>query len=154
VSAGANLALAKSGAGQQLHLINVTSYVAGNTRTDCCNYLLHLLVSAGANLALAKSGAGQQLDLINVMSYDAGNIQSTGFNRSESYMAHRSYWRTQAIALGVQVGCVHMWNVLVQNCSVHSRWSRWNVPFVPPSLCTLMLSCCGARVWCVMKSSL
>ncbi|KAF6265045.1 glycoside hydrolase superfamily [Scenedesmus sp. NREL 46B-D3] len=57
----------------------------------------------GANLALAKSGAGQQLDLINVMSYDAGNMQSTGFNASESYMAHRAYWKTQAIALGVQV---------------------------------------------------
>jgi GH18 family chitinase len=59
--------------------------------------------AAGANLALAKSGAGQQLDLINIMSYDAGNIQSTGFNPTESYLAHRSYWKTQAIALGVQV---------------------------------------------------
>lgn len=57
----------------------------------------------GTNLALAKSGAGQQLDLINIMAYDAGNIQSTGFNASESYMAHRVYWRTQAVALGVQV---------------------------------------------------
>jgi GH18 family chitinase len=59
--------------------------------------------AAGANLALAKSGAGQQLDLINIMSYDAGNIQSTGFNPTESYLAHRAYWKTQAIALGVQV---------------------------------------------------
>lgn len=57
----------------------------------------------GANLALAKSGAGQQLDLINIMAYDAGNIASTGFNPTESYLAHRAYWKTQAIALGVQV---------------------------------------------------
>jgi hypothetical protein len=70
-----------------------------------------LVLFTGANLALAKSGAGQQLDLINVMSYDAGNIQSTGFNASESYMAHRAYWKTQAIALGVQV-CV--WRVQTQ----------------------------------------
>lgn len=57
----------------------------------------------GVNLALAKSGAGQQLDLINIMTYDAGNIQSTGFNASESYLAHRAYWKTQAVAMGVQV---------------------------------------------------
>jgi hypothetical protein len=73
--------------------------------------------SAGANLALAKSGAGQQLDLINVMSYDAGNIQSTGFNASESYMAYRAYWKTQAIALGVQV-CA--WNCAAPAADVSS----------------------------------
>jgi hypothetical protein len=43
ISAGANLALAKSGAGQQLDLINVMSYNAGNTHTDCYMYLCHCL---------------------------------------------------------------------------------------------------------------
>jgi hypothetical protein len=77
LSAGANLALAKSGAGQQLDLINVMSY--GALTVACCflcslsagaNLALTVTcyflcsLSAGANLALAKSGARQQLDLI------------------------------------------------------------------------------------------
>jgi len=57
----------------------------------------------GVNLAMAKSAAGQSLDLINIMTYDAGNKASTGFDWAESYRAHRALWRTQAIAIGVQI---------------------------------------------------
>ena len=57
----------------------------------------------GVNLAMAKSAAGQSLDLINIMAYDAGNKASTGFDWSESYRAHRALWKTQAIAIGVEI---------------------------------------------------
>jgi chitinase len=57
----------------------------------------------GGNLALAKSTAGQSLDLINIMAYDAGNIATTGFDYAESYRAHKVWWRTQAIAIGVEI---------------------------------------------------
>ena len=57
----------------------------------------------GVNLAMAKSAAGQTLDLINIMAYDAGNIATTGFDYAESYRAHRVWWMTQAIAIGVEI---------------------------------------------------
>eukprot|EP00775_Hariotina_reticulata_P010535 gene10535-10695_t len=57
----------------------------------------------GVNLAMAKSAAGQSLDLINIMAYDAGNKASTGYDWSESYRAHRAMWKTQAIAIGVEI---------------------------------------------------
>jgi chitinase len=60
-------------------------------------------IFTGVNLAMAKSAAGQSLDLINIMTYDAGSKTSTGFDWAESYRAHRALWRTQAIAIGVQI---------------------------------------------------
>ncbi len=59
----------------------------------------------GVNLAMAKSAAGQSLDLINIMAYDAGNTAagSTGFDYKQSYNAHRVHWKTQAIAIGVEI---------------------------------------------------
>ena len=35
--------------------------------------------------------------------YDAGNKASTGFDYQESYRAHRVHWKTQAIAIGVEI---------------------------------------------------
>eukprot|EP00775_Hariotina_reticulata_P005809 gene5809-6049_t len=57
----------------------------------------------GINLALAKSAVGQSLNLINIMAYDAGNKVSTGFDWAESYRAHRVWWQTQAVAIGIEI---------------------------------------------------
>jgi len=53
----------------------------------------------GGNLALAKSTAGQSLDLINHMAYDAG----PGFDYGAAYRATKVYWKTQAVAIGVEI---------------------------------------------------
>lgn len=58
---------------------------------------------AGLQLALAKSAAGQALDLINIMAYDAGSPATTGFDYKQSYRAHRVWWKTQAVTIGVQI---------------------------------------------------
>lgn len=52
---------------------------------------------------MAASPAGQSLDLINIMAYDAGDVTSTGFDPLESFRAHKAGFKTQAIALGVEV---------------------------------------------------
>eukprot|EP00882_Tetradesmus_deserticola_P031452 GHRQ01035564.1.p1 GENE.GHRQ01035564.1~~GHRQ01035564.1.p1 ORF type:complete len:369 (+),score=117.10 GHRQ01035564.1:314-1420(+) len=57
----------------------------------------------GLQLALAKSPAGQALDLINIMAYDTGSLATTGFDYRQSYRAHRVWWKTQAVTIGVQI---------------------------------------------------
>eukprot|EP00775_Hariotina_reticulata_P000203 gene203-397_t len=61
------------------------------------------VTNRGGQLALARSNAGQSLDLINIMSYEAGWTGTTGWGWQECYRAHRAYWKTQAIAIGVMV---------------------------------------------------
>ena len=60
-------------------------------------------IFTGVNLAMAKSPAGQQLDLINIMAYDAGGPTTTGFDWRQSYDAHRAIWKTQALAVGIEI---------------------------------------------------
>lgn len=47
--------------------------------------------------------AGQSLDLITIMTYLIGNRTTTGFEWEEAYRAHRAYWKTQAVAIGVMI---------------------------------------------------
>jgi hypothetical protein len=61
------------------------------------------VTNRGGQLALARSDAGQSLDLINIMAYLAGWKNTTGWDWQECYRAHRAYWKTQAIAIGVMV---------------------------------------------------
>jgi hypothetical protein len=85
--------------------------VAHNDAVFACRYGEGAFVNAqpsgspfkGINLALAKSSVGQSFNLINIMAYDAGNKVSTGFDWAESYRAHRVWWATQAVAIGIEI---------------------------------------------------
>ena len=61
------------------------------------------LKTRGAHLALARSPAGQSLDLVTIMAYLAGWVGGNGWDWRECYRAHRVYWKTQAVAIGVMV---------------------------------------------------
>lgn len=89
---GINLALAKSGAGQSLDLINIMAYDAGNVG------------STGFDWRCVRMQTAPPLRVVVV----AVPLLLTCCSLhlcpcSESYRAHRAHWQTQAVAIGIEI---------------------------------------------------